>query len=77
MTGNVVKFGGEWFGKIPADMVLQEAIGKLEAVLIIGVVKGDSDEPKRHYACSDQLSLGGAMYEMELFKHKILAGEFG
>lgn len=77
MTDNVVPLKAPRFGQIPVDEVLEMAKGKLETVLVIGIEAGGADEPKRYYASSDQMTLAGVIYEMELFKHKILAGDFG
>lgn len=73
----IVKLDAPWFGDLPPDQVLEVAKGKLESVLIVGIEKGEGDEPKRYYASSTHLSLGDVIYEMELFKHKIMAGDFG
>lgn len=57
---NVVKFPGGTYGDIPVDQILQAAMGKLGAVLVVGITDVDElylaassgDLYKNHYLAS-------------------------
>ena len=70
MMDKVVKFTGLTTLGIPADQVLEGAIGKLDSVIILGYDKEDQS-----YFAATTSHLGEILLIMERFKQSILEGE--
>lgn len=65
-NGNVIPLGGVTRLDLPADRILEGAIGKLDAVLVIGY-----DESGRFYFASSLADGGDALWLVEQFKRAL------
>lgn len=71
MSAKIIPFTGITSLDLPADHVLEQAIGKLEGVLVIGFDKDDG-----FYAASSYADGGTALWLLEVCKKRLLeAGE--
>ena len=68
---NVINIGGYTKLDINPDEVLNGAISKLNQVLILGY-----DNDNNLYFASSSSDVSKLFYIMEIFKHKILNGDF-
>jgi len=64
---NVVRFTGISYLPLDPDRLLEEAIGQLERVMIIGV-----DKEGNEYFASSEPDGGTCVWDMERAKHKLL-----
>ena len=67
--GDVIPLGGVTKLDIPADRVLDEAKGKLDKVIIVGIDKEDY-----HYFASSVADGGSALWLLECCKKALLSG---
>jgi len=67
---DIIQFDGTTRLDIPADKILQAAIGKMEKVLIAGIDK-DGEE----YFASSMADGGDCLWYIERFKKQLLQGD--
>lgn len=65
--GNIVQFTGITKLPLDPDLLLEEAIGKLDEVVIIGF-----DKDGNEYVALSNPDAGDAIYHCERLKHKLM-----
>ena len=68
MSAKILQFTGRTRLELPPDQILEDAIGKLEKVLIVGYDKED-----KLYATASCVSIAEAVFMLEKIKCQLMA----